>query len=326
MVGQILAGDVGGTKTDLGLYEWQGGGRPRLIRHATLPSRAHDGLGALLERFLDPGTPLVAAAFGIAGSVVSGRVQVTNLPWVVEATELASTLGCRVRLLNDLEAVALATLVLDDEETETLQVGVARQGNRAVIAAGTGLGQAFLVPEGEHHVACATEGGHADFAPRNDNEIALFRYLNDRAERVSWETVLSGPGLRRIFDFVVEVEGQSPAAAVIEAMRLDDPSQAIGTAGLAGSCAASVRAVDLFVTLYGSQAGNLALTTMATGGVYVAGGIAVKLLPAFRSGAFVESFREKPPFRDLLEAIPIRIVCIADAARRGALHAALELL
>lgn len=326
MVKRILAGDVGGTKADLGLYEWHGAGSPRLVRHATLPSRAYAGLDALLERFLEPGPALASAAFGIAGPVVSGRVQVTNLPWIVEASELSAKLGCPVRLLNDLEAVALATLRLDETEAETLQAGVSRRGNRAVIAAGTGLGQAFLVQDGSHHIACATEGGHTDFAPRNDGEMALLRYLLDRMERVSWETVLSGPGLRRIFEFVVEVEGQRPAAAVTEAMQLDDPSQVIGAAGLVGTCAASARALAYFVALYGSQAGNLALATMATGGVFVAGGIAVKLLPAFRSGSFVTSFRAKPPFCELLGTVPIRIIRVADAARRGALQAACELL
>lgn len=326
MATRVLAGDVGGTKTDLGLYESLGSGDLRLIRAATFASRSFACFEDVLGAFLDADRDLAAAAFGLAGPVVDGIVQVTNLPWRVAADGLSRRLGCPVRLLNDLEATALATIDLGGELLETLQAGVAAAGNRCVIAAGTGLGQAVLFWDGARHWPCASEGGHADFAPRDATEVRLFEFLRQSHSRVSWESVLSGPGLHRMFEFTVQELGVEPAPRVVAALRAGDPSRAIGGAALARECAAAERAVALFVSLYGAQAGNLALTTMATGGVYVAGGIVLRLLPLFRTGAFVTAFDAKQPMAELLERIPVHVVLDPHAARTGSARAAADLV
>lgn len=318
----LLAGDVGGTKTDLGLYERAGSGALRLVAATAFPSGDYTHLEAIVAEFLDPSVHLEAAAFGIAGPVLRDEVHVTNLPWRISAGALARKLGCPVRLLNDLEATAMATLDLEAHEIEVLQTGIATDGNRCVIAAGTGLGQSFLVWDGMRHWSCSTEGGHADFAPRDASAVHLLQFLLARQSRVSWESVLSGPGLQRIFEFVVAHEAIAAAPAVLERSRREDPSSVIGSAALAGECPAALRAVEIFISLYGAQAGNLALTTMATGGVYVAGGIVLRLLPLFRSGRFVAAFCAKEPFAGLMAEIPVRVILDPHAARRGAARAA----
>jgi len=325
MAALLLAGDVGGTKTDLGLYEVSKAGRLHLVRSATYPSRAHAHLDAILAQFLDDSPPLAAAAFGVAGPILDGVVDVTNLPWHISADALAHQFGCPVRLLNDLEAVAFATLDLAGDDVEDLQPGIAREGHRCVIAAGTGLGQALIPWDGSSYHPCATEGGHADFAPRDDTEIALLRYLRRSHARVSWERILSGAGLHALFRFVAEELGVAVDPQMQARLQRDDPGKVIGEAALAGDCLVSMRAVELFVSLYGAQAGNLALTSMAVGGVYLAGGMVLRLLPAFRSGVFVRSFCAKEPFAELLEAMPVRVICNGSAARDGAARAAAQL-
>ena len=314
----ILAGDVGGTKTALGLYRCRAGARPEEKRSQRFPSRDYEGLASVIDEFLD-GEKLAAAAFGIAGPVEAGVVDVTNLPWRIEEQALPARLGCPVRLLNDLEATAYAALEISADECEVLQQGEPREGNRCVIAAGTGLGQALLLWDGSRHRPCPTEGGHASFAPRDETEIELLRFLLRRHPRVSWERVLSGSGLADIYDFVVEVERVRSSVDVTAGSTEGDRAPAIGAAGIAGACPAAARTVALFASIYGGQAGNLALTSMAIGGVYVAGGMAAKLLPALRADdAFREAFVAKEPFEDLLRRVPLRVVLDVDAARRGA--------
>jgi len=322
----LLAGDIGGTKTSLGIYEPRHTGRPRLLREATIASRDYHQFDAVLDAFLAGDVTLAAAAFGIAGPVDGDVVQLTNLPWRIEATELADRLGCPVRLLNDLEATAFATLDLRADEVQVLNPGVDAPGNRCVLAAGTGLGQALLPWDGAAYRPFASEGGHADFAPRNETELQLLRFLLQRNPRVSSETVLSGAGLVRIFDFVVAGLGVQPAAAVTARFEPRTASQVIGAAALAAECPACERAVDLFVSIYGAQAGNLALTSVAVGGVYVAGGIVLKLLPKFMTGEFVAAFVAKQPFESLLRRIPVRVMLAAEAPRTGAAAAAAALV
>jgi glucokinase len=322
----LLAGDIGGTKTSLGIYAPDADGRPRLQREASFASREHRDLDAILDVFLADGTSVDAAAFGIAGPVEDGVVQVTNLPWRIEAPHLAAKLGCRVRLLNDLEATAWATLALDPAEVVVLNEGVERPGTRCVIAAGTGLGQALLAWDGARYHVIATEGGHADFAPRDPTGIALLEFLLERYPRASWERVLSGAGLCNVFDFVVERLGIAPSASTTDRLVSADVAQVVGEQAVAGVCPASRRAVEIFVAAYGAQAGNLALTGMGVGGVYVAGGIAPKLLPLLQSGAFLEAFTAKQPFVELMRRIPVRVMTDANAPRNGAAAVAGSLL
>lgn len=322
----LLAGDLGGTKTSLGIYATDADGRPRLQREASFASREHPDFEAILDVFLADGAGVEAAAFGIAGPVEDGVVQVTNLPWRIEAPQLAAKLGCRVRLLNDLEATAWATLALDSAEVVVLNEGIERTGSRCVIAAGTGLGQALLAWDGARHHVIATEGGHTDFAPRDATGIALLEFLLERYPRASWERVLSGAGLRNVFAFVVERLGIAPSASTNDRLEAGDLAQVVGEQAVAGVCPASRRAVEIFVAAYGAQAGNLALTSMAVGGVYVAGGIAPKLLPLLQSGVFLEAFTAKEPFAQLMRRIPVRVLIDANAPRNGAAAVAARLL
>jgi glucokinase len=320
----LLAGDIGGTKTNLAIYGAGAGGRLAMLREATFPSRQYDGLEKIVGEFIAAGRERVrAAAFGVAGPVVEDRVKTTNLPWVVRSRSLARLLGCpRVRLMNDLEATAYGGLFLHPKQIEWLARGKRRRANIAVIAAGTGLGQAFLFWDGERHHPVATEGGHVDFAPRNDKEIALLVFLQKRFARVSYERLLSGPGLVSIFHFFDEEVGRPVSASVRERLEREDPAAVIGEAGVSGSCAASVDAVETFVSIYGAQAGNLALTVFGVGGVLLGGGIAIKMLPKLKTPSFLESFRDKGRYVDFMSQIPVGVMLDAKAALVGAAHAA----
>jgi glucokinase len=232
-----------------------------------------------------------------------------------------------VRLLNDLEATAYGALFLADEALHVLNRGTPRAGNRAIIAAGTGLGQAFLTWNGTHHHPVATEGGHADFAPRDDLETALLHFLGSQYDHVSWERVLSGPGLVGLYRFLTESQGRPASPALRAQMAGEDPAAAIGTAGVSGTCPTAVEAVDLFLHLYGAQAGNLALTVMAVGGVYVGGGIAPKLLSRMTAnGGFVAAFTAKGRYAPLMADIPVWVILDPKTARLGAAEAARALL
>lgn len=283
----------------------------------------------MIARFLgsDAG-PIAAAAFGIAGPVVDDAVQTTNLPWHIGGASLRERLGTpHVRLLNDLEAIAYGALVLPDEQLHTLNAGVPRPGNRAVIAAGTGLGQALLFWDGTRHVPVATEGGHADFAPRDEVEHDLLRWLERKYDgHVSYERTVSGHGLVNIFEFLDEHCGIPVADETRRRFASEDRAAVIGAQGIAGSCPASVAAVERFVAIYGAQAGNLALTVMATGGVYIGGGIVGKMLPVVTRGGFLDAFTAKGRYERLLREIPIWIIRDPDAGLLGAADVAARLV
>jgi glucokinase len=327
----ILAGDIGGTKTDLAIYSVSAverNGGPSVVREGTFPSRRHKGLDRLVAEFLAvEGETIRAAAFGIAGPVLDDRVKTTNLPWVVRRASLARLLGTeRVRLMNDLESMAYGGLFLPPKQIHRLARGKRREGTIAVIAAGTGLGQGFLFWDGERHHPVGTEGGHIDFAPRDDKELALLVYLQKKFSRVSYERVLSGPGLVNIFSFFDEELGRPVSPRVRQRLKTEDPGAVIGESGVAGSCPTSVEAVETFVSLYGAQAGNLALTVMALGGVLVGGGIARKLLPKMTNGLFMRSFLDKGRYRDLMSTIPVGVLMNRKTGLLGAAHAAADLL
>ncbi len=289
----------------------------------------------MIARFVGAAAPpnaaaapaIAAAAFGIAGPVVDDAVVTTNLPWHIRASSLREKLGTpHVRLLNDLEATAYGALVLPPDKLQVLNPGVARTGNRAVIAAGTGLGQALLFWDGRRHVPVATEGGHTDFAPRDEVEHDLLRWLERKYDgHVSYERTVSGHGLANIFSFLDEHCGMPVAHETRRRLANEDPAAVIGTLGVSGECATAVAAVERFVAIYGAQAGNLALTVMATSGVYVGGGIVNKLLPAMTSGAFVKAFVAKGRYEKLMREIPVWIIRDPDAGLYGAASVAAAL-
>ena len=322
----ILAGDVGGTKTLLGLFK-QTSGKLRLVREDSFPSQQHPSLEAIVEAFLSQGRekPHVFAV-GVAGPVVRGRSQIVNLRWPVDAKRLARKLGLdEVLLLNDLEATAWGVPELPSRQFESLTPGLRpRPGNAALIAAGTGLGMAILFKNGERFEPSASEGGHQQFGPRDDLEIDLLRYMRERYDRVSIERIVAGPGFSCIYQFLIESgRGRESALMRRRLAEADDPNAAITDAALAGEDPVAERTLDLFVSLYGAVAGDLALVAKATGGMFVGGGIAPRILPRLRTGEFVRAFRAKGRLSPLVEAIPVRVILEPRTALLGAAaHAA----
>jgi len=329
----LLAGDVGGTKTNLALFEARPRG-VRLVEAERYPSQEHAGLAEIVRAFLaGRRATLAAAAFGIAGPVADRRSRVTNLPWVIDARPLSRRLGVPVALANDLAATAWAIPEIDRSRLATLQKGTLRKGagtqdgSLALIAAGTGLGEAFVLREGGRFLVGATESGHADYAPHTDEEIDLLRFLRARFGHVSVERVLSGPGLANIDDYLAS-RGAGTATVPVPpgvAETTPDRAAAISAAALDGTSERAAHALRLFVAAYGAEAGNLALRTFATGGVYLGGGIAPKILPALMNGGFLEAFTDKGRFRDLLASVPVHVILDDRAALLGAARIARSL-
>jgi glucokinase len=310
----ILAGDIGGTKFNIGAFEMQQG-KLHLIAKERYPSHEYPRAEDVIEDFAGKvNGKITAACFDVAGPVVNDAVHATNLPWMIEGAAVARLLGLkRVRLLNDLEATAYGLEVLEPSDLVALQEGVQTQANRAVIAAGTGLGEALLFWDGERHVPFATEGGHAGFAPRNDVEAELVAAILKKYGEQECESLISGRGFREIHDFL------APGSSHPDFNSPDvDPAPEITRNALAGTCPICVRAVDLWIGMYGAEAGNLALHSLARGGVYVAGGIALKILPKIKQGGFTAAFADKPKFRNFLAQIPIRVILNEDAPLLGA--------
>ena len=280
----VLAGDIGGTKVRIGLFEVAADG-PKMIEEQTFASADFDGLDVIVARFLENrDVACRAACFGLAGPVAGRRVRLTNLPWVVDADQLELTTGIHsISLINDLEATAWGVAALAPDAVATLNPGrPGAVGNGAVIAAGTGLGEAGMFWNGREMVPFGCEGGHASFSPTDELGDRLLRFLRDRYETVSWERVLSGPGLADLYRCMLDEAGQPEPDWFVEAERVGDPTPAVSSAGLTGECEVAARTLDLFARLYGEEAGNLALKMMATGGVWVGGGIAPKILPVLR--------------------------------------------
>jgi glucokinase len=314
----LLAGDIGGTKTLLGLFE-PAAPRPAPIAVRSFATLDYASLPAMVTEFLrdaaPPGRSVDGACFGVAGPIIGDSATLTNVPWRVEARAIAERFGLRhARLLNDLEAMAYGVPVLDASEVHVLQAGEALpEGNVGLIAAGTGLGEALLHNVGGRLIPAASEGGHADFAARTEREIALLRDITARYGRADVERVVSGHGLLNIFRV-------AHARACEAAVDLDSPDAPahISAAALQRRCAACVETLDLFVEAYGAEAGNLALRGVTTGGVFVGGGIAPKILPALTGGAFVKAFSAKPPLADVLARMPIKVILNAETGLLGA--------
>lgn len=322
----ILAGDIGGTKTRLALYE-RDARRLTLLACESYPSRAHPDLESILRIFLAArGARVEAAAFGIAGPVRDGRCETTNLAWVVDARHLAPVLGlAAVGLVNDLVANASGLAELGPDDLAVLNEGSpGAGGNSAMISAGTGLGEAGLVWDGRRHLPFDSEGGHASFAPTDEIEVAVYHYLRSRFGHVSWERVLSGPGLVNLYSFLRDTGQEEEPEWLRERLAQGDAAAAISEEAQEGRSALCARALDLFVRLYGAEAGNVALKFMATGGVYVGGGIAPKIIGRLRAPGFMERFADKGRMRRLLESMPVRVVLNDRTALLGAARLALD--
>jgi glucokinase len=321
---RVLAGDIGGTKTALAIVQIAGH-RLFIRRFRKYPSREFGALEEILSLFLEgQGRPPRAAAFGVAGPVREGRAHLTKLPWIVEEHRLAAATGIhRVRLVNDFIAAALGIPYLGGRQLATLRRGEAEAGGPiGVIGAGTGLGQAALAHVAGRYEPLASEGGHADFAPRNAVEDRLVRFVRKWFGRVDRDRLLSGEGLTHLYDFL-KFDGFAPESpAVARAFRGEDRAAVISRFGLARRDRLCRQALRLFVSIYGSEAGNLALQYRATGGIFLAGGIAPKILPALREEVFLDSFGSKPPLEDLLSRIPIRVVLDPRLPLFGAASAA----
>lgn len=311
----ILSGDVGGTNTRLAILV-RDGDRFTKLASRTVPSADFERLEDAVSEFLaDFDQACELAAFGVAGPVIGERCEATNLPWVIDAAALRQQFGFeKVTLLNDLKAQALGIRFLRDRDLQVLHPGRPKAGNRALIAAGTGLGQAGLFFDGREHRVFATEGGHGDFAPHREIHMDLLRYLTDRHGRASWERVVSGSGLVNIFRFLVEDQNLSPAKELAA-----EPSAAdISRFALQGSCPVADQALDIFVELYGAEAGNLALKMLAVNGLFVGGGIAPKILERLKNPSFLNAFCSKGRMSHLVREIPVKVILNGDTALYGA--------
>jgi glucokinase len=334
MTALILAGDVGGTKTELRLLTLDG----TLLHRNRFESGSAESLEQLVGRFLSEPEAAAhprpaAAAFGIAGPVMNDVCIATNLPWRIDARAVERALQIpAVRLLNDFEATAYGVVGLAPDALHTLQAGERDpHGNIAVIGAGTGLGEAivtWVADGGGRWQVIASEGGHADFAPRSDDEIELYRHLRGRFGHVSWERVVSGLGIANVYRFLRE-RGDAGSAAVeaeFDAAGEHHAGGVVGAHALAGDDPRSVKAIDLFLASYGAEAGNLALKCNARGGVYLTGGIAPKLLRLVESGGFLRALRDKGRLSRIVEGAPVHVVLDENVPVRGAIAVAASLV
>jgi glucokinase len=321
----ILAGDIGGTHARLALFEVKQG-RFELVQAEIFPSQQYAGLDEIVIQFVNTaGIRPAQACFGIAGPVTDGRVEASNLPWIVESSRLAHELGISsASLINDLEATGWGIGALGSEDLVPLNNIIPHDsgGNQAVIAAGTGLGEGGLYWDGKRHHVFASEGGHCDFAPLDDLQVELFEYLRKRYDHVSYERVLSGPGLVNIFDFLRNTGRGTPPEWLEAEMAEHDAAAAISRSALAGKCAVCEQALDIFVAIFGAEAGNLALKLKSTGGVFLAGGIAPKILPKLKTSTFLQAFLNKGRLRRLMEIIPIKVITNDKLALLGAARCA----
>jgi glucokinase len=350
----ILCGDIGATKTQMGLYRYRDD-TLELEHSSAFTSSAYAGLTEIIEAFLAeaPAERIEIACFGVAGPVIQDSVEATNLPWRITGHRVAQEKGlARVVLINDLVAMAWGINALGEASLASIHAGDAipagndalpptphpspltlhsgdatSWGNAALIAAGTGLGMALLLPEQGIRLPMPSEGGHMDFAPRNDEEIGLLQFLQGRFGRhVSIERVVSGMGLRNIYEYLVAADFAAEDPALRRELQCSDPARLISEAALAGRSRLCMKALDMFVAAYGAAAGNLALVGMAVGGVYLGGGIAPQILPKLTEGLFMEAFLDKGRFHSLLERIPVRVILKTETAMLGAAYYAARIL
>jgi glucokinase len=315
----ILAGDVGGTKVHLALYDFIDG-KIKILRDKIFPAKEYSGLEEIVAEFI-VAEKVTAACFGVPGPVRDGRLRLTNLPWTLDSRELSTILKINyVFLINDLQANGYGISELGPDQVYTLSEGDARQiGNRALISAGTGLGEGLLIWDGRDHVPYPSEGGHADFAPRNEDEFDLLRFLRQKYNgRVSYERVVSGQGITNCYEFLREVRGLEEPAWLAERMTQEDPNAVITDCALKAKSELCEKALDLFVSAYGAEAGNLALKILSVGGLYVGGGIAPRILEKLKDGTFMRAFTDKGRLSQLLVNMPVRIILESRTALIGA--------
>lgn len=316
---RVLAGDIGGTKTRLALFDVDGTAL-RTIAEERYASQEYPAFPDLTSQFLaEHPCQCDAACFGVAGPVRDGKARTTNLPWRLVATDLAQSMGIRqVTLLNDLEANAWGIRALGQDDFFVLHEGEADPGgNAAIIAAGTGLGEAGMYRDGARLCPFGTEGGHCDFAPGDEVEIELLRYLMRQYSHVSWERILSGAGLVNLYNFLCEYRKSVVPGWLAESMQAGDPAAAISRAALEGKDDTCVEALDRFVYLYGVEAGNLALKMFATGGFFIGGGIAPKIVAKLEDGTFMRGFQSKGRMESLLSSMPVRVILNDKTALYG---------
>ncbi|MDP9131639.1 MAG: glucokinase [Nitrospirota bacterium] len=356
----ILAGDIGGTKTNLALYEWTTD-RIEPVHADSFHSADYTALEEIVDEFLRtlPSTPflegglideardedeneaedtetpklpleliqLTAACFGVAGPVIDNRCHTTNLPWIIDGHALAQRFHIsQVHLLNDLEATAHGLLLLRADEVVVLNAGAPPKKKQALalIAAGTGLGECILYWDGTRYHPLPSEGGHTDFAPNSDSEIELLRHLRGSYLHVSYERILSGPGLHAVYEYLRDTKKNEPTW-LAEKIKVGDPAAEIAEAGLNGQTEIAKQALDMFASIYGAEAGNLALKALTLAGVYVAGGIAPKLLKKLQDGSFMRGFTNKGRYKRLMSQIPVKVVTNDKTALLGAAAVAARL-
>jgi len=322
----ILAGDIGGTKTTLAIIDPIKGPRT-FIAKETLPSGNYPTFEALLDVFLvGKNFPLSRACFGIAGPVFEGSVQMPNLTWLIKESTLSEKLRISIHLINDLEAIANSVPILEKDDLETISSGKpTRHGSLAVIAPGTGLGEAHIHWNGTGYHSYPSEGGHVDFAPTNQMQFELMTTLQERFGHVSYERVCTGPGLLNIYTFFKESgKFSEPEWLGEQISRVENPTPIISQAALEGKAEIAVATLDLFVSILGREAGNLALKVLATGGVYLGGGIPPRIIPFLKKELFIDAFKDKGRFSSMLANIPVHIICNPDAALVGAAYQALK--
>lgn len=318
----VLAGDVGGTNARLALVEIEGPDA-KIVEHARYPSREYPGLAPIVQRFLQETSARPRpdrACFAIACPVVADECTAPNLPWTISSRKLAAEIGIpETTLVNDFVGVGYGIELLKPEDLIALQEGSpVPHGPIALIGPGTGLGQGYLLWAGDHYRVLPSEGGHGDFAPRGKLQADLLQFLDRELDRVSWERLLSGPGLHNIYRFLLASGLEAEQPAVRAEMKSEDPAVVISRHALAGTDRLSERALDLFCEILGAQAGNLALTIVATAGVYLAGGIAPKIVDRLKAGLFQQAFRDKGRMSDLLSRIPVHVVANPSVGLLGA--------
>jgi len=323
----ILAGDIGRTKTHLGLYQVGGSGLTRIFDHI-YPTQDFPSLETVLRDFVMDRT-IAAACLGIPGPVMGGFARPTNIAWELREQSLSETLhGAPTRLVNDLTATAYGMLHLQPSEVVELHKGeeLHQPANIAVIAAGTGLGEAGLIAVSSGWSAVATEGGHCDFAPRGAEQMALLQFLERQFRHVSYEHALSGPGLHNLYRFLLDYLPEPEHEWLQERITAADASAVIGEVAIAGQDLRCVHSLELFTTIYGAEAANLALKFLPFGGLYIGGGIAPKILPFLQRSSFMRSFLDKGRLSEILKRIPVRISLNEEAALLGAAHLAASMM
>jgi glucokinase len=315
----ILAGDVGGTKVNLALYDFVDGNLKH-SRDKQYPAKEYSGLEEIVREFI-VSEKVTAACFGVPGPVRDGKLRLTNLPWTLDSRELAADLKIDyVFLINDLQANGYGIAELSADQIFTLSEGDPRQmGNRALISGGTGLGECFMIWDGRDYVPYPSEGGHTDYAPRNEDEIDLLRFLKQKYNgRISTERVVSGQGLTNCYEFLREVRGMEEPAWLAQRIASEDPNAVITELALAAKSEICEKAVDMFVSAYGAEAGNLALKILSVGGLYVGGGIAPRILEKLKDGTFMKAFADKGRMGNLLVNMPVRVILESGTALMGA--------